>query len=164
MSDPRHPGSPAPGPGNGESHDEKITRNWNELLQELRVTQTGSQILAGFLLTVPFSTRYPDLTDTQVRVYLAVLCGSVLSTGFLVAPVAFHRMLFRQRARAWLVETANHTSRAGLALLALTSAGVLFLVFDVTVGRAPATVALVVSLLFFLVLWVVLPVLRREES
>lgn len=147
-----------------ESHDEKITRNWNELLQELRVTQTGSQILAGFLLTVPFSSRYADLTDGQVRAYLAVLCASVLSTGFLVAPVAFHRLLFRQRARTWLVETANQTSRIGLALLALTSAGVLYLVFDVTVGRSPALVALGVSLLFFVALWVVLPLSRREEG
>jgi hypothetical protein len=147
-----------------ESHDEKITRNWNELLQELRVTQTGSQILAGFLLTVPFSSRYADLTAGQVRAYLTVLCGSVLSTGFLVAPVAFHRLLFRQQARTWLVETANQTSRIGLALLALTSAGVLYLVFDVTVGRTPALVALGVSLAFFVALWMVLPLSRRGEE
>ena len=55
----------------GETEDDKLTRNWNELLQELRVTQTGSQILAGFLLTVPFSTRYDDLSTGQVRIYLA---------------------------------------------------------------------------------------------
>ena len=148
----------------GEDHDAKITRNWNELLQELRVTQTGSQILAGFLLTVPFSSRYADLTDGQVRAYLTVLCGSVLSTGFLVAPVAFHRLLFRQRARTWIVETAHQTSRIGLGLLALTSAGVLYLVFDVTVGRTPALVALTAALAFFVSLWVVLPLTRREEG
>ena len=116
-----------------ESTDDKLTRNLNEILQELRVTQTGSQILAGFLLTVPFSNRFDQLTDGQVRIYLGVLCGAVLATGFLVAPVAFHRVLFRRDARRWIVESANQAARTGLALLALTSAGVLFLVFDITV-------------------------------
>lgn len=147
-----------------ETEADKLTRNWNELLQELRVTQTGSQILAGFLLTVPFSDRYEDLTTGQVRIYLTVLCGAVLSTGFVVAPVAFHRMLFRQSERRWIVESANKAARAGLGLLALTSAGVLFLVFDVTVGSTAALVALVGSLCFFASLWVVVPVLRRHDD
>ncbi len=147
-----------------ESSDEQLTRNWNELLQELRVTQTGSQILAGFLLTVPFSSRYDDLTTGQVRIYLAVLCGSVLSTGFVVAPVAFHRLLFRHHQRRWIVESANKAARVGLGLLALTSAGVLFLVFDVTVGTVPGLVAFAVALTFFVVLWVVLPLWRREDD
>lgn len=146
-----------------ETSPEKLTRNFNELLQELRVTQTGSQILAGFLLTVPFSSRYDALTDAQVRIYLAVLCGSVLSTGFVVAPVAFHRMLFRHGERPWIVESANRAARAGLALLALTSSGVLFLVFEVTVGTVPATVALVLTLTFFGGLWIAVP-LRRERA
>lgn len=147
-----------------ESVDERLTRNMNELLQELRVTQTGSQILAGFLLTVPFSNRYPDLDDGQVRVYLAVLCGAVLSTGFVVAPVAFHRLLFRHHERRWIVAAADRAARAGLAMLALTSSGVLFLVFDVTVGTGPALVALAAALVFFGSVWLVLPVVRRREG
>jgi hypothetical protein len=147
-----------------ETSDQKLTRNMNELLQELRVTQTGSQVLAGFLLTVPFSSRYTDLSDAQVRIYLAVLCGAVLSTGFVVAPVAFHRLLFRHHERRWIVESANKAARAGLGMLALTSSGVLFLVFDVTVGRVPAVVALVAALLFFALLWIVVPVVRRDEE
>ena len=79
--------------------EDTLTRNWNELLQELRVTQTGVQILTGFLLTVPFSNRFEDLTAFQRDVYLAVLAGSVLTTGLVVAPVAMHRVLFRQRRR-----------------------------------------------------------------
>ena len=153
--------------GNEDGHEderERLDRNWNELLQELRVTQTGSQILAGFLLTVPFSSRYTDLTDTQVHVYLAVICGAVLSTGLVVAPVAFHRLLFRQRERRWIVEAANIAARAGLAMLALTSSGVLFLIFDITVGRTPAVVALVAALLFFGTLWLAVPAVRRDED
>lgn len=146
-----------------ESADERLTRNLDELLQELRVTQTGSQIMAGFLLTVPFSARYAELSDAQVRCYLAVLCGAVVSTGLVVAPVAFHRLLFHQHERRWIVESAHTAARAGLAMLALTSAGVLGLVFDVTVGTVPALVAFVVALLFFATVWLVLPAARREE-
>ena len=146
-----------------ETDDERITRNWDELLQELRVTQTGSQILAGFLLTVPFSSRWSSLTDLQVGAYLTVLCGAVLTTGFVIAPVAFHRVLFRRRQRPWIVDTANWTARIGLALLAVTSAGVLFLVFDVALGAVPGLIALGCALVFFGFLWVGLPLARRER-
>jgi hypothetical protein len=148
----------------GESGDERLTRNMNELLQELRVTQTGSQILGGFLLTVPFSNRYADLTDGQVRIYLAVLCGAMLSTGFVVAPVAFHRLLFRHHERRWIITAADRAARAGLAMLALTTSGVLFLVFDVTVGTTPASVALGGALLFFGLLWLAIPAVRRRQE
>jgi len=134
-----------------------LTRNWNELLQELRVAQTGVQILTGFLLTVPFSSRFGDLDDLQVGAYLVVLTGSVLTTAFVIAPVAFHRILFRRRRREWLVEAANLSARIGLVLLALTSSGVLFLVFDVVVSLTPALVALAASLAFFALLWGVVP-------
>ena len=103
---------------------ETLTRNWDELLQEIRVTQTGVQILTGFLLTVPFSNRFDDLTAFQKDVYLAVLAGSVLTTGLVVAPVAMHRVLFRQRRRELLVEWGNRFAMSGLALLALTLSGV----------------------------------------
>lgn len=71
--------------------DEVLDRNWNELLQELRVAQTGTQIIIGFLLTVPFSSGFPRLEDHQKILYLVVLLGSVVATGLNVAPVAYHR-------------------------------------------------------------------------
>src|SRR5918999_5561437 len=79
----------------GQEKAKRLTRNLNELLQELRVTQTGVQILTGFLLTLPFTQRFPDLDQVQKMAYLGVLVGSVLATGLIVAPVAFHRVLFR---------------------------------------------------------------------
>lgn len=136
---------------------ETLTRNWDELLQEIRVTQTGVQILTGFLLTVPFSNRFGDLTLFQRNVYLAVLAGSVLTTGLVVAPVAFHRVLFRQRRRELLVESGNRFALAGLATLALTVSGVVLLVFDVVLGTTWAWVAGGTALLLFTLLWAVLP-------
>ena len=134
-----------------------LIRNWDELLQEIRVTQTGVQILTGFLLTVPFSTRFTDLTDVQVGIYLAVLGGSVLTTGLVVAPVAFHRALFRHRRRELLVESANRLAVAGLATLAITVSGVLLLVVDITLDRAAAVLAGGGALLVLALLWGVLP-------
>src|SRR5690606_7048039 len=101
-----------------ESPQERLTRNWNELLQELRVAQTGVQIMTAFLLTVPFTPRFTELDPLQKDTYLAVLSASILTTGFVMAPVAFHRVLFRQGMRAWLVEAANTCARIGLAMLA----------------------------------------------
>jgi hypothetical protein len=137
--------------------DETLTRNWNELLQELRVAQTGVQILTGFLLTVPFSSRFTDLDDRQIAVYLVVLVGAVVTTGLVTAPVAFHRILFRRRQREWLVEAANIAARIGLVSSALTSSGVLFLVFDIVLGVGPATIAMVGALVFFVSVWGAVP-------
>ena len=136
---------------------ETLTRNWDELLQEIRVTQTGVQILTGFLLTVPFSQRFEELTAFQKDVYLAVLAGSVLTTGLVVAPVAFHRALFRQRRRQLLVESGNRFALAGLATLALTVSGVVLLVVDVVVGTTAGWVAGGILLAVLLFLWFVLP-------
>jgi hypothetical protein len=136
---------------------ETLTRNWDELLQEIRVTQTGVQILTGFLLTVPFSNRFDELTAFQRDVYLAVLAGSVLTTGLVVAPVAMHRVLFRKRRRELLVESGNRFAMAGLAMLAVTVSGVVLLVVDVVVGSTAGWVAGGAILLVLGLLWGVFP-------
>ena len=146
-----------------ETEGERLTRNLNELLQELRVTQTGIQILTGFLLTLPFSQRFASLDSAQRTVFLAILTGSVIATGLITAPVAFHRVLFRHGQRPWLVEAANRSARAGLAFLALTTSGVVGLVFDLVTDRTLAIVAGALSLVFFATLWVVVP-LRAPRS
>jgi len=140
-----------------EGEKERLTRNLNELLQELRVTQTGVQILTGFLLTLPFSQRFKDLDNVQRGAYLAILCGSVIATGLIIAPVAFHRVLFRHGERKWLVGAANWAARAGLVALALTTSGVVWLVFDLVTDRTLASIAGAVALLFFAIVWVVIP-------
>lgn len=156
MSDDERP-DPDPHPS-----PERLTRNWDELLQEIRVSQTGVQILTGFLLTVPFGARFEDLTDVQRTVYLVVLSGAVVTTGLVVAPVAFHRALFHQGARPWLVHAANRCARAGLAMMALTVSGVLFLVFDVVLDGTAGAVAFAGSLGFLALLWAGTPLLSPK--
>jgi hypothetical protein len=157
------PGGEADGEGE-ESRAQRLTRNYNELLQELRVVQTGVQILTGFLLTLPFTARFAMLDDVQRRSYLAVLVGSVTATACIIAPVAFHRTLFQQGQRPWLVAAANHAARVGLTLLSLTTAGMVWLVFDVVVGRTAALVAGGLALAFFLLLWLVVPLASRGRA
>jgi hypothetical protein len=148
-----------------ESAAERIDRNWVELLQELRVSQTGVQILTGFLLTLPFTQKFGSLDDLQRDSYLAVLVGAVLASGLIIAPVAFHRTLFRQGEKEWLVNAANWAARGGLAALALTMSGVVFLVFDVVLtDRTLSIVAGSVALAFFTLLGGAFPLAKRNSD
>jgi hypothetical protein len=152
---------PVPEPLDGDISEQTINRNWTELIQELRSTQTGVQVMTGFLLTVPFSSRFESLDDLQRAAYLTVLSLSVAATAAILSPVAYHRILFRKGRRPWLVRTANRVARAGLVLVALTTCGVVFLVFDLAVGRAAGVVASLVALVSYLVLWVGVPLRAR---
>ncbi|QTE31486.1 sodium:proton antiporter [Pengzhenrongella sicca] len=134
-----------------------MDRNWNELLQELRVTQTGAQILTGFLLTLPFQQRFADLTSFQRGVYLALVLLAALTTGLIVAPVSLHRVLFRRHLKSQLVTAADHLALVGLAALALAVAGTTLLVFDVVVGRVAALVAGGGVLVMLAIFWLVVP-------
>ena len=138
-----------------------INRNWTELIQELRSTQTGVQVLTGFLLTVPFSSRFDTLDDVQRTAYLMVLSGAVTATAAILSPVAYHRILFRRGRRPWLVTTANKVARVGLVLVALTTCGVVFLTFDLAIGRTGGVVASIVAFVGYLVLWVGIPLRAR---
>ncbi|AIY19733.2 sodium:proton antiporter [Pimelobacter simplex] len=143
---------------------QQITRNLNELLQELRVMQTGVQILTGFLLTVPFTERFSSLTELQQRLYLGILVTAVLTTLVIVAPVCYHRLLFRQGQRDWIVRAAHRCALAGLTGLAIVSAAVVLLVFDVVLGLAAALIAAAAVALAFIVMWAVVPLSGRGHA
>lgn len=147
-----------------ESHEERINRNWDEMLQELRVTQTGVQILTGFLLTLPFQQRFPELDSVQRTAYLMVLAGAVLAVSLMIAPVSYHRLLFRQGARERLVKAGDRAARAGLVVLAVTISGVLWLVFDVVIGRLASSIAGILALVFFAGLWWLVPTVANQRD
>ena len=144
--------------------EKRLSRNWQELLQELRVTQTGTQILTGFLLTLPFTSRFAELGTRQEIIYLATMVGSVVTTGLIVAPVAFHRLLFRQRQRPWLVAAADTTAKIGLLLLAMTTSGVVLLVFDIVVSWPAALIAASVTFVSLIALWAGTPWLATRNG
>ena len=153
-------------PSIGDRHEtetEGLDRNWNELLQELRVTQTGVQILAGFLLTLPFQQRFSDLDDAQRTAYLVSLSFAVLATALLVAPVSAHRVLFRRGAKRQLVSFADKAAMSGLGALAGSIVSATFLIFDVVLGRTEGITAASVATVLFAVNWVVLPLVLRAR-
>jgi hypothetical protein len=142
---------------------ERSDRNWVELLQELRVMQTGVQILTGFLLTLPFQQRFLDLDAYQRMAYLVLVVLSLLTTGLLVSPVALHRALFRKQLKREVVTYGDRLTRASLMMLSLVVTGTAVLIFDVVVGRTAGVVVGVTALVVLLGLWLVLPeVVRRR--
>ncbi|WP_375406183.1 DUF6328 family protein [uncultured Amnibacterium sp.] len=146
-----------PEDGRNETRTQRLDRNWNQLLQELRVLQTGTQLLTGFLLTVAFQSTFAGLADWQRGLYLVVVSLAVISTVVALMPVALHRALFRRRAMAELVEWADRMLRIGLGATGLAIVGVLALVFSVAAGAAGAVVAAVVGALLVGGLWLALP-------
>lgn len=149
-----------------ETEAQRLDRNWSSLLQELRVTQTGVQLLTGFLLTLPFQQRFTMLDGTMRTVYLITVACSLGATILLVAPVGMHRVLFR-RHRLEAIVSASHTCAiAGLILLGMALAGVGVVVFDTVMGRTGAWIAGGCTLAAFVVLWflVPLPLRRRRDA
>jgi hypothetical protein len=144
-----------------ETTTERLDRNWSNLLQELRVVQTGVQILTGFLLTLPFQQRFDILDDDMRKVYLATIACAVASTVLLIAPVGMHRVLFRQHRLKSLVSAAHRMAYAGLLLLGLAMAGSTVVIFDAVAGQTAGVVAGTTALAAFAAFWVVVPVWMR---
>jgi O-antigen/teichoic acid export membrane protein len=147
-----------------ETKDQRDDRNLTDLLQELRVAGLGVQVLFGFLLGLPFSTRFDRLDGWQRWLYLAILVVAAVSIVLLVAPVAYHRLVFRRHQREHLLRAANVLSICGLGTVSLAVSGAVLLVASY-VEPGPATVlAVVVTAGFFGALWFLLPFARREQA
>jgi Family of unknown function (DUF6328) len=147
-----------------ETEEERWQRNYAELLQELRVAQTGVQILFAFLLILAFSAGF-DRSDvfTQV-VYLVSLLSTAGATALIIAPVAVHRMLFRLGEKPQVVIYAHRMAYAGLMMVIVAMVSALMLAADVVIDRPAAIVLGAITGLAFALLWIVLPVLRRLRA
>ena len=147
----------------GETEAERDDRNLIELLQELRVAGLGVQVLFGFLLSIPFTTRFVELSHAQHGLYVVALLLAATATALLLAPVAYHRLVFRRHQKEQLVRDANTLAILGLAAVGLAvSAAVLLVVSFVNRGATVALVTLFVVCLFA-ALWFVLPLARHTR-
>ncbi len=144
-----------------ESEAERLDRNYNELLQELRVAETGVQILFAFMLSIAFQPRFQELDDVQRTVYVITLLFCTLSIALLVAPVAFHRLVFRHGLKDELVSITNKLALAGTTFLLLAVLSGVLLIFDHVVGRTFAIVTTSLLAVVFVSLWLLLPLQRR---
>jgi hypothetical protein len=148
-------------PTEAETEAERLARNLQELLGELRVALPGVQVLFAFLLTVPFTQRFADVTAFQERIYFATLLCTAVASALLIAPSAHHRIQFRHRGRREIIDTANKLTIAGLTFLAFAMAGVVLLVTDVLYGGTAAAVATSLMALLLAVVWYAIPLRRR---
>jgi hypothetical protein len=144
-----------------ESTDERYDRNFVELLQELRVAQTGVQILFAFLLTLPFAQRFTRLDSFERGLYLVTLCFATAASLLMIAPVAYHRLVFQRRMKRPLVHDANRLTLAGLTCLALAMTCGVFLIVHFLFGTVTVVLTVGGTILLALGAWVVLPLWRR---
>jgi len=117
-----------------ESHDERLDRNWDELLQELRITQTGLQLLSGFLLTLPFTTVFDGLDDAQKRLYLTLVVVAGLAVGLNMTPVMLHRRVFGQHVKERVVAVGHVMSQVVITAVAFLVTGTATLIFSLVAG------------------------------
>jgi hypothetical protein len=150
--------------GRDESPAERFDRNWSDVLQELRVLQTGTQILTGFLLALAFQPAFADLSEGERAFYLVLVVLAAISAVVALAPVALHRFVFGQGRKGTVVAYGHTALVTALATVSLLLIGVVAFVFDVVVGTTASWVAGVVLGVMIVVLWVITPVmLRRRE-
>ena len=154
------------GPGRQETPEERADRLWSEMLQEVRVCQTGAQILFGFLLSVAFTPRFQILGTFDRNLYVVTMVLGACATGALIAPVSFHRFFSGHDLKPQLIDSAARLITTGLALLALTIGAALLLLLRTATGdHALAWAVSAVVMAWFAVCWLLLPfsVLRRAE-
>jgi O-antigen/teichoic acid export membrane protein len=147
-----------------ESQDERLARNLNELLQELRVAQAGVQFLFGFLLAVAFTEHYARASGFEQTVHLVAVVFATGAVALLTAPAAWHRLLFRQGQRPEILRVANVLTVAGLACLVIAMTATVLLLFNVVTGTPVAVVFAVLVAAMFCVLWFVLPLRTRRNG
>jgi hypothetical protein len=148
----------------GEDEAGRLDRHWNELLQELRLAQTGTQILFAFLLSIAFTNRFQDAGQFTHDVFAGTLIASALAVSLLLAPVSFHRILFRQQIRDRMIPIADRMATGGLAFLVLAISGGLLLALDVVFPRTAALVVTAILLCWFIAFWYVVPFAVRRTS
>src|ERR1700753_57519 len=144
-----------------ESQAERDDRNLAELLQELRVAGLGVQVLFGFLLSLPFTTVFKQLSGGERDLYLPCLILAVVATALLLGPVAYHRLVFRQGEKERLVRAANVMAILGLITVGLSISASVLLVISFVAGYGTGSVIAGLTLLMFALLWSALPLSRR---
>ena len=147
-----------------ESEKDRRDRELIELLNELRVALPGVQVLFAFLLAVPFTQRFAQVTELQKSVYFASVVLTAIATALLIAPTAYHRLRWRQRDKERMLVTSNRLSIAGTIFLALAMIAVVFLITDVLYGGWLVVVVTGVIASIFAWFWYGLPLLRRAED
>jgi hypothetical protein len=144
-----------------ETPAERAIRNFLELLQGFRVAVTGVQVLFGFLLTVPFAPGYDRLAIADRRLFYVALVAAAVASVFFIAPVAQHRVLFRQGCKEALVRRSNLYGIIGTLALAVSMTAATMVVVDYLFTGLLAPIAAGCLAVLAGWLWFAKPVLTR---
>ncbi|QDP97495.1 sodium:proton antiporter [Microlunatus elymi] len=150
-----------------ETGAERYDRNWRDIQQELRITQTGTQLLAGFLLTLPFQQRFSMMSDFETAVYLALVVLAAAISILALAPVSAHRLLFRRGAMRTLVTIGNRILIICMVASAILFSGAVLLIFEVVLQHPLGLLVGAVMFVGTAVLWIAVPLsirARRAEA
>jgi hypothetical protein len=147
-----------------ESEKQRLNRNLDQLLQELRIVLPGVQVLFAFLLAVPFSSRFGKVDGFERDVYFVALLLSAVSVALLMAPSIQHRILFRHEQKRYLVALGSAQAIVGMTALALAIVLSLVLVAHFLFGPGAAWTAGGLSFVVFGVIWYALPIERRISN
>ncbi|MEU9112674.1 DUF6328 family protein [Streptomyces sp. NPDC048483] len=156
-----HPHHPAH--GRDESVEERADRRWSELLQEVRVTQTGVQILFGFLLTVVFTPTFATLTGTDKIIYVVTALLGAATTGALIGPVSFHRFVAGRHIKPETVVWASRFTVVGIVLLLATVTSALLLILRIALNDSAVPWIVAGLAVWFVLCWFALPVWARHH-
>ncbi|MCH5672133.1 DUF6328 family protein [Streptomyces gilvus] len=149
--------------GRHETDEERADRKWGELIQEVRVAQTGVQILFGFLLTVVFQQKYASLEDTDKTIYIVTVVLGAAATGALIGPVSLHRLVSGQRVKAEAVEWASRMTFVGLLLLLATMTSSLLLILRVATHNEAVPWIVTGVVAWYALCWFVVPLWTRHR-
>jgi hypothetical protein len=147
-----------------ETEQERLNRELDQLLTELRVAMPGVQVLFAFLLAVPFQQRFAQVTDFQRDVYFVTLLAATAASALFIAPTAYHRLMFRTRDKPALIQISSKLAVAGLACLAVAMNGAVLLVTDVLFDSTTVAITLGLTGTLFVGLWFVLGLVRRLDA
>jgi Family of unknown function (DUF6328) len=147
-----------------EDEDERLDRHWAELLQELRLVQTGTQILFAFLLTIAFSQPFRQADRFTELVFAGTLVTAAIALGLFLAPVSFHRIVFRKKLRDKLIPMAGRLTEVGLVFLLAALAGGMLIALDVVFRRGLAISVVSAVVVLYLLLWYALPAAVRRSA
>jgi len=147
-----------------EDSGEQLDRHWNELLQELRLAQTGTQILFAFLLSIAFQSQFQTADQFTHTVYAITVVASALAVALFLAPVSLHRIVYRQGLRDRLVTIADWLARAGLVFLVAAICGGVLIALDVVMSRTAAVIIVAAVLAWFVTFWLAIPAWVRRSA
>jgi hypothetical protein len=158
------PVAPDRSPAGEEHPEERVSRELDELLQQLRITLPGVQVLFAFLLTVPFTERFHLVDGISRDMFFVAFLTTTAATALLLTPVAYARIQFRQYDKERLLRLGTFAAILGLALLAISLSASAFVVTEVLFSNRAAGLVSALALLLFALAWFVLPLGARLSA